>query len=226
MSRRWFLLIMTALIYWSVTSAGEKKQITNLFEGDSLAVLNEEQNKLLDSAIGLLIENDSIVVLPQEINQMIGDTAKVCYLAYPDWQSAYFKKNNKNKNYLYVPTYAETPFGIIGSEIFIELQEKDSINCFVETILPIDNDKGMNTMYIASNIQGDFLRCKAYKVRNYKNKTEEIFKDYRKERLGYYKRYDTNIYNYRVKEYSSDVDKINRIIRYGRNMTHGLDTGR
>ncbi|MBE6310705.1 MAG: hypothetical protein E7080_06600 [Bacteroidales bacterium] len=226
MSRRWFLLIMTALIYWSVTSAGEKKQITNLFEGDSLAVLNEEQNKLLDSAIGLLIENDSIVVLPQEINQMIGDTAKVCYLSYPDWQSAYFQKSKKNKSYLYVPTYAETPFGIIGSEIFIELEEKDSINCFVETILPIDNDKGMNTMYIASNIQGDFLRCKAYKVRNYKNKTEEIFKDYRKERLGYYKRYDTNIYNYRVKEYSSDVDKINRIIRYGRNMTHGLDTGR
>ena len=226
MARRWLVLIMTALIYWSGTLASEKNQITNLFEGDSLAVLNEEQNILLDSAIGLLIENDSIVVLPQEISQMIGDTAKVCYLSYPDWQSAYFKKNNKNKNYLYVPTYAETPFGIIGSEIFIELQEKDSINCFVETILPIDNDKGMNTMYIASNIQGDFLRCKAYKVRNYKNKTEEIFKDYRKERLGYYKRYDTNIYNYRVKEYSSDVDKINRIIRYGRNMTHGLDTGR
>ena len=208
--------------------AGEEgdNEAKNLFEGDSLAVLNEEQNKLLDSAIGLLIENDSIVLLPQEISQMIGDTAKVCYLSYPDWQSAYFQKSKKNKNYLYVPTYAETPFGIIGSEIFIEIEEKDSINCFVETILPIDNDKGMNTMYIASNIQGDFLRCKAYKVRNYKNKTEEIFKDYRKERLGYYKRYDTNIYNYRVKEYSSDVDKINRIIRYGRNMTHGLDTGR
>ena len=80
--------------------AGEEgdNEAKNLFEGDSLAVLNEEQNKLLDSAIGLLIENDSIVLLPQEISQMIGDTAKVCYLSYPDWQSAYFQKSKKNKS--------------------------------------------------------------------------------------------------------------------------------
>ena len=55
MSRRWFLLIMTALIYWSVTSAGEKNQITNLFEGDSLAVLNEEQIKILTGIVSVLL---------------------------------------------------------------------------------------------------------------------------------------------------------------------------
>lgn len=217
MKAKRLILILSALICWFEISASNKNEVTPLFEGDSLVVLNEEQNILLDSAIGLLIENDSIVVLPQEISQMIGDTAKVCYLSYPDWQSAYFQKSKKNKSYLYVPTYAETPFGVIGSEIFIELEEKDSINCYVETILPIDNDKGMNTMYIASNIQGDFLRCKAYKKRDIRAHklgiNQKYFENERRARRDY-SLSDSNmspINRATKKNYdSTDMDKINK----------------
>ncbi len=202
-------------------------QIVNLFEGDSLAQLNEVQGKLLDSVITLVVENDSVVFIPQELNQMMGDTAKVSYISYPDWSVAYFKKKSKKDYYLYVPTYAETPQGIICSEIFIEFEKDNSINCFVETILPIDNEMEMNMMYIASSLQGEFLRSKAYKERDIRAHklgiNQSYFKNERKAQLGYYERYKgPNIY--KSQESGLNAHETNKMSRIRRNRIHGLDT--
>ena len=153
---------MTALIYWSVTSAGEKNQITNLFEGDSLAQLNENQCKILSFTLELLAENDSVVVLPQELNMLIGDTTKINYLSYPDWQSAYFQNDNKKKR-LVVPAYAETPLGIVKSQIVVEQKKSDKYKCLIESQISTSVDKTPFTgSYIESNIQGEFLKGKLY----------------------------------------------------------------
>lgn len=118
MSRRWLVSIMTALIYWSVTSAGEKNQITNLFEGDSLAQLNENQCKILSFTLELLAENDSVVVLPQELNMLIGDTTSVNYIAFPNWDKSFFVKYD-NEHKIVIPMYVESHLSNVLPELHI-----------------------------------------------------------------------------------------------------------
>ena len=217
MAKRSILVIMTVLMCWCGTLASEKEQVTNLFDGDSFAVLSEEQNKILDSVIGLIIANDSIVFLPQEISEMIGDTAKVCYTSYPDWQSAYFKKHREKDNCLFVPAYAETPYGIISSELYIEPKNENEIDCTVETFLPIEDKGGMNMMYIASNIQGEFLRCKAYTKKDMRAHKLGIYQRYfeneRKESLGSPSSNSGTIYHIKNSEYLTKSDSHNRNVR-------------
>ena len=163
MVRRCFLLVIIALLCCNGALAGEKNQITNLFEGDSLAILNEEQIKTLDFVVTLICENDSIVILPQEINLLIGDTTKINYLSYPDWQLAYFQNDNKKKR-LVVPAYAETPLGIVKSQIIVEQKKSDKYKCFIETQISTSVDESSFTgSYIESNIQGEFLKGKLYR---------------------------------------------------------------
>ena len=147
---------------WANSLASERKQVTNLFEGDTLAVLNEEQMEILDFVMNLLIENDSVVILPQEINLLVGDTIKDHYLAYPDWKSAYYQKDSKN-NQLIVPTYAKTPLGIVKSQIVVEQKKSDKYKCLIETQISTSIDEASFTgSYMESNIQGTFLRGKLY----------------------------------------------------------------
>ena len=154
--------MVTVLMCWSGILASEKQQVTNLFDGDSFAVLNEDQMEILDFAMNLLIENDSVVILPQEINLLIGDTAKVSYSSYPDWQSAYFYLNS-NKNQLVVPTYAKTKFGVIKSQIVVVRKKQDKYKCIVETKVSTDADKiAFTGAYMESNVQGVFLKGKIY----------------------------------------------------------------
>lgn len=217
MKAKGLLFILSTLICWFGISASNKNEVTPLFDGNKLVTLNEVQGKLLDSVITLLIENDSIVIIPHELNYMMGDTTQVSYIAYPDWSTAYFKKKGKKDYYLYVPTYAETPQGIISSEIFVEFEKEDRINCFVETILPIDNEMEMNTMYIASSIQGEFLRSKAYKKRDIRAHklgiNQKYFENERRARRDY-SLSDSNmspINRATKKNYdSTDMDKINK----------------
>ena len=116
-----------------------------------------------------------------------------------------------------MPTYAEKPQGIISSEIFVEFEKEDRINCFVETILPIDNEMEMNTMYIASSIQGEFLRSKAYKKRDIRAHklgiNQKYFENERRARRDY-SLSDSNmspINRATKKNYdSTDMDKINK----------------
>ncbi|MBE6311281.1 MAG: hypothetical protein E7080_09555 [Bacteroidales bacterium] len=174
MSRRWLLLIMTALIYWSVTSAGEKNQITNLFDGDSLAQLNENQCKILSLTLELLAENDSAVILPQELSIMLGDSAII--KSYPNWIEAYFSQEKKKAN-LIVPTYAETPSGLVRSRMIVECKKDDEYECVIETKVWESVDKSaFSGVYMESSIEGCFLKGKVYKngmiVSNIENKVK------------------------------------------------------
>lgn len=156
------LTILSVLICWFGISASENIQVVNLFEGDSLAQLNESQTGLLDFAVNLLIENDSVVILPQEVNLLIGDTAKVSYSSYPDWQSAYLQKDDK-KNLLVVPTYAETPCGVVRSQMVIDRKKLNKYECIVQTIVSTNGVESPFTgIYIESDIQGIFLLGKVY----------------------------------------------------------------
>ncbi len=156
------LTILSALICWLGLSASENLQIVNLFEGDSLAQLSKEQIETLDFAINLLEENDSVVILPQEVNLLIGDTTKVLYISYPDWHSAYFMKDGKNKK-IVVPTYAKTPLGIISSQVIIKNKKQDKYECIVITkISTCANMLAFTGTYMESNIQGVFLKGKMF----------------------------------------------------------------
>ena len=174
MARRWFLLIMTALIYWSVTSAGEKNQITNLFEGDSLAQLNENQCKILSLTLELLAENDSAVILPQELSIMLGDSAII--KSYPNWIEAYFSQEKKKTN-LIVPTYAETPSGLVRSRMIVECKKDDEYECVIETKVWESEDKSaFSGVYMESDIEGNFFNGKIYKNGVVVTKIKDEFK--------------------------------------------------
>ena len=93
---------------------------------------------------------------------LIGDTTKINYLSYPDWQSAYFQNDNKKKR-LVVPAYAETPLGIVKSQIVVEQKKSDKYKCLIESQISTSVDKTPFTgSYIESNIQGEFLKGKLY----------------------------------------------------------------
>ena len=175
MVKRNILFIMTVLMCWCGTLASEKEQVTNLFDGDSFAVLSEEQTKILDYAVKLICENDTIVVLPQELNLLIGDTTSVSYLSYPDWSSAYFI-NEKNTTHLIVPSYAETSVGIVRSKMMVGYK-KDKFNYVIETKVRENKDTSkFSGVYMESNIEGNFLNGKIYKNGVVVTKIKDEFK--------------------------------------------------
>jgi hypothetical protein len=132
MIKRKLITIISVLVSWLGLSASENLQIVNLFEGDSLAQLSKEQIETLDFAINLLEENDSAIVLPKELGIMLGVGDSINIKSYPDWISAYFYKEKKKMN-LIVPTYAETPSGLIRSNMIIKCKKSDEYECMVKT---------------------------------------------------------------------------------------------
>lgn len=164
-----YILILLIFFFTENVSAKENIEIERfmVLVGDSINQLNEEQVELLDFAIDLLIKNDSVVVLPQELNLLIGDTAKVNYCAYPDWNEAFFEQK-KNKTHLTVPIYAETSVGIIHSQMNIERKKTDKFKCVIETSLSIDSIKqeitsGYSGVFLLSEVNGVFVKGEIYR---------------------------------------------------------------
>ena len=155
------LAVMMMLMCCSGAWSKGKVQITNLFDGDSLARLNEEQCDVLNYALYLLEENDSVVMLPLELGIMLGDT--VCFTSYPEWTEAYFQQEKKKTN-LIVPTYAVTSSGLLRSKMIVECKKEDEYKCVIETKLRTSADKSaFNGVYMESSIEGNFLKGKMYK---------------------------------------------------------------
>ncbi|MBE6310296.1 MAG: hypothetical protein E7080_04505 [Bacteroidales bacterium] len=143
--------------------AGEKNQITNLFEGDSLAVLNEEQIKILDYAENLVSKNNSIIVLPQELNLLIGDTTSVNYFAFPNWDKSFFVKYD-NEHKIVIPMYVESHLSNVLPELHISYYNNGE---FSENVYSFIIEKGeaaeCKGTYLCSYIQGELIYGKIYK---------------------------------------------------------------
>ena len=153
---------MTVLMCCSGAWARNMKGDVFLFEGDSLAQLNEDQCEVLDYALYLLEENDSVVLLPMEFNTMMGDTTDVKYVGHVDFKSAYFRNYGKSKEntFIRIPVYTETSYGVINSSFYVN-KEDGKCTHYVCTQMP------KNTIYketsLFSNVDGEFKFVKVFK---------------------------------------------------------------
>ena len=160
------LSVMMMLMCWSGAWARNMKGDVFLFEGDSLAQLNEDQCEVLDYALYLLEENDSVVLLPKEFNLMMGDTTDVKYVGHVDFKSAYFRNYGKSKEntFIRIPVYTETSYGVINSSFYVN-KEDGKCTHYVCTQMP------KNTIYketsLFSNVNGDFMFGKFLKNGKY-----------------------------------------------------------
>ena len=168
------LAVMMMLMWWSGALAGDK---VNLFEGDSLIQLNEDQCEVLDYALYLLEENDSVVVLPKEFNLMMGDTIDVKYVGHIDFKSAYFI----NSSWIQIPINTKTTCGVINSDLIV-YKGTSEYKHYVCTPMPINsNHKGTN---LFSYIDGEFIVGRVYQNGKYENKI--LNKKVKKSREAYY----------------------------------------
>ena len=168
-------------------------EITNLYDGDSLALLNESQYEMLDYALNLLVANDSVVELPLVFNTMMQDARKEKYVGYTDFKSAYFI-NDIN---LRIPVYTETTHGVINS-FFIVNKKDGKYTHQVYTQMPI------NTIYkgtsLMSHVDGEFLWGNVYRNGKYegkktykKNKNKDRKQKYHERKKKYaYEPYEPN----------------------------------
>lgn len=111
--------------------------------------------------------DDNSVELPVEIKQLIGDTTNNKLLSSPQWDKAYFIKDNNFAACLIIPLEAKSDAGILNSELQILYDEDESIiNRVVLSYFVVKEDSIKERMLVKSNIYGRMLNIIIYNSDN------------------------------------------------------------